>query len=292
MTGQLSSSSYPMTDGDFRRISEILKNEAGISLSESKKQLVSSRLSKRLRFLGLASFKEYCEALTSAQTAAEMRNFIKALTTNVTSFFREPHHFEYLRAHLLPRLADRASKGAPVRIWSAGCSGGQEPYTIAMVVREVIPRVHDLDVKILATDIDGEMLERARRGVYKESETENIPQEMLDKNFVNREGSDWEVVGSTKKLITFRELNLFKEWPMRRRFDVIFCRNVVIYFDVEDQISLWQRFASQLVSEGHLFIGHSERISGPMTAQFRSRGLTINQLDAEFTLASSMRATV
>lgn len=283
---------YPMTDADFRNIAEILKRETGICLSDGKKQLVSSRLSKRLRKLGLSSFRQYCEQLDSPGASEEMGCLVKALTTNVTNFFREPHHFEYLRSEILPGLAKKATNGGSVRIWSAGCSGGQEPYTLAMVLLEAMPRVLELDVKILATDIDPQMIERGRRGVYSVSDAENIPEKMKHKYFEPQADGGWLARGSMKDLITFNELNLFKAWPMQRCFDVIFCRNVVIYFDAPAQINLWEKFANYLVDEGHLFIGHSERITGPMTSHFVSRGLTINQLDAGFTPNSSLRSSV
>jgi chemotaxis protein methyltransferase CheR len=265
---------FVMTAEDFASIASILHATSGISLSPSKTSLVYSRLAKRLRILGLESFREYCKLVSGADGVDERQAMLAALTTNVTRFFREPHHFDYLRK-LMPDLAARAKRGGRVRIWSAGCSSGEEPYSIALTLLGVLPNANELDVKILATDIDPVILAKAKEGIYSREALEPVPAELrkyFDGVEANRKFSP---VSAVREMIAFRELNLIGPWPMTQKFDVIFCRNVAIYFDEPTQDKLFGRYAESLNPDGRLFIGHSERVND---ARFLSDGLTAYRL--------------
>ena len=266
---------YPLTAEDFRQIAAILHADAGIALSDAKATLVYSRLAKRLRSLRLASFSDYCALLTSAEGAAERQAMMAALTTNVTRFFREPHHFEDLRTKVLPPLLDGARRGGRLRIWSAGCSSGQEPYSIALTILSLMPDAGRHDIRILASDIDFNVVATAREGTYPEEAIDAIPA-ALRKSWLERGPSrgEWRMSEPVRALIAFRELNLMGEWPMKGPFDVIFCRNVAIYFDDRTQARIWERFARLVAPGGTLYIGHSERVSGPASALLETDGLT------------------
>ena len=255
---------FPFTWADFRQIAELVHSEAGIVLTETKVNLVYSRLAKRLRAIGLRTFRDYCSLIQGEEGVDERQAMIAAMTTNVTRFFREAHHFDYLRTRVLPGLLEGARKGGKVRVWSAGCSSGEEAYSIALTMLDLEPKAADMDVRILASDIDPEMLRRGSNGVYPVRQMGDIPQEMRRKWFSVVQGSggaDLEVGEDLHELVRFRELNLLRDWPMRGKFDVIFCRNVMIYFDDETQNSVWDRFAGILRPGGTLCIGHSERIA-------------------------------
>ena len=255
----------------------ILHSHAGIALAEGKAALVYSRLAKRLRSLGLRSFREYCALIEDHKEVDERQAMMAALTTNVTRYFREPHHFDHLRDVVMPALAERARKGGRVRLWSAACSNGQEPYSMAITVLSALPEAASLDVKILATDIDPNMVAEGKAGIYREDAIAPVPLEMRRKWFKKAPGG-WEVADELRQLVAFRELNLIGDWPMRGKFDAIFCRNVVIYFDEPTQERIWSRFAPLLEEGGALYIGHSERVTGPATAQFETTGLTTYSL--------------
>lgn len=268
---------FAFTRADFERVAGLLYAASGIHLVEAKATLVYSRLAKRLRTLRLASFRAYCDLVESPAGADERQAFLSALTTNVTRFFREPHHFEHLSARVLPALARAAAAGERVRLWSAGCSMGHEPYSMAMTVLEAIPDAARLDVKILASDIDPQVVEKARRGLYGAGDIEPVPAPLRARAF-SRAGEDrFEVRPEIRALISFRTLNLMDAWPMQGRFDVIFCRNVAIYFDDATQARLWTRFAERLTPEGRLYIGHSERANA---RGLISDGLTVYRLGA------------
>lgn len=268
---------YLLTMADFRQIAAILHDDAGISLSESKAALVYARLAKRLRILGLSSFRDYCAIVSSGDAVDERQKLVAALTTNVTKFFREKHHFDHLRQKVLPELIERARKGGQVRIWSAGCSNGQEAYSAALIILQMMPDVLDHDFKILASDIDPNMIAEGRIGAYAENAVEDVPAELRNRwlrRVRNGAETKWQVAEEARELVAFRELNLFARWPMKKPFDIIFCRNVAIYFDKDKQAELWARFAGVLVPGGHLYIGHSERISGPASDVFVNDGIT------------------
>jgi chemotaxis protein methyltransferase CheR len=274
---------FVFTAEDFRHIAHILHAHAGIALSEAKAALVYSRLAKRLRALGLGSFRDYCALIEGVGGVDERQAMTAALTTNVTRFFREPHHFDHLRDVVMPGLAERARAGGRVRLWSAACSNGQEPYSMAMTVLSVLPNAADLDVRILATDIDPNMVAEGVAGVYSEEALEAAPALLRHRWFDKSpaHGPDRFSASETlRRLVSFRELNLIGDWPMRGRFDVIFCRNVVIYFDDTTQEKVWSRFLPTMAPDATLYIGHSERVSGPAAARLSSSGLTTYRLAA------------
>jgi chemotaxis protein methyltransferase CheR len=243
---------------DFSALRALVKEHTGIHLTEQKRELVYGRLSRRLRALGLESFRTYRELLEKNE-GDELVQFCNAITTNLTSFFREAHHFQYLREQLLsPRAAD--PRGARrLRIWSAGCSTGEEPYSLAMTIHEALPDVRRWDVRILATDLDTDVLARGARGLYDEDRVRNLSPERIER-FFRRQGAGFAVRDELKDLISFRELNLMHTLPMKGPLDAIFCRNVVIYFDKDTQRQLFARVA-QLQGPGDiLFLGHSENL--------------------------------
>ena len=258
---------FAFTWADFRKIAAIVHAQSGIVLNESKANLVYSRLAKRLRIVGLRSFRDYCALVGSEDGIDERQAMLAAMTTNVTRFFREPHHFTYLETNVLPPLIAKARAGGRIRIWSAACSSGEEPYSIALTLLNLMPDAAEQDVLILASDLDPNMLARAEEGIYTSSQVESIPVELRRKWIESRklgDGIGYAVSAAPRSLLRFRELNLLDPWPMRGSFDVIFCRNVMIYFDEETQNGIWKRFAQILEPDGLLCIGHSERIAATM----------------------------
>jgi chemotaxis protein methyltransferase CheR len=276
--GSLVEGEFVFTAEDFRQIAQMLHAHAGIALNEGKAALVYSRLAKRLRMLGLRSFREYCALVEGVDGVDERQAMTAALTTNVTRFYREPHHFDDLRDRVMPELAARARAGGRVRLWSAACSNGQEPYSMALTVLSALPEAAELDVRILATDIDPNMVAQGHAGVYSEEALEPAPATLWRKYFDRADRGQWVAGAQLKRLVAFRELNLIGDWPMRGRFDVIFCRNVVIYFDDATQERVWSRFTPMMTPGATLYIGHSERVSGPATAQLHTAGLTTYRL--------------
>ncbi|WP_373635291.1 protein-glutamate O-methyltransferase CheR [Yoonia sp. SS1-5] len=271
-------SEYAFTDADFRQIAQMANEIYGLFLQDSKKPLVYSRLAKRLRALGLNSFREYCDLFRTTAGRDEQTHLLSALTTNVTHFFRENHHFEQLSTEILPRLIDAARRGEKVRIWSAACSAGQEAYCLAAAVVAACPDAGRFDIKILATDVDPNVLKIAETGRYPVDQLSAIPSEMRRTMVApTTSDDDFEINPKLRELVTFGELNLVGDWPMKRPFDVIFCRNAAIYFDQTTQARLWERFNTALKPMGYLMIGHSERLSGPATQYFKSIGVTAYQ---------------
>lgn len=271
--GDASSREFTFTRADFEAVARMLREEAGIELPDAKEPLVYSRLAKRLRALGLTAFSEYL-ALVSQPGSDEGMRMLSALTTNVTRFFREPHHFEDLRKTTLPPLAERARGGGRVRLWSAGCSTGMEPYSMALCLLEAMPDAADRDVRILATDIDPQVLETARAGRYPAEALSDAPRELVSRWFERADGDALVASPALKRVIAFKQLNLMREWPMKGPFDVIFCRNVAIYFDEDTQQVVWERLAALLAPGARLNIGHSERIAGPAAAMLAPDGVT------------------
>lgn len=252
---------FAFDERDFLALRALIKRATGIHLADSKQDLIYGRLSRRLRTLGLRSFAEYRRRLESDE--AELIEFINAMTTNLTAFFRERHHFDYLRDEVLRSLSAAAGGARRVRIWSAACSSGEEPYSIAMTVCEAIPDWRRWDIKILATDIDSQMLETARRGVYPEERVRGIGERRLREYFLERRDGalrQFQVAPELAQLVTFKQLNLTRELPMRGPLDVIFCRNVIIYFDKDTQRELFRRIASLQRPRDLLFLGHSESL--------------------------------
>lgn len=268
---------FRFTDEDFHGIAAILHAETGIALTPAKRSLVYSRLSKRLRLLGLPSFAAY-RRLVAAEGAVERREMLSALTTNLTRFFREPHHFDHLRAHVLPAALSEARGGGRVRLWSAACSTGQEPYSLALTLLALAPDAAKLDVKILATDIDPAVLAEAVSGEYEEAALAPVPRELRARFFAPSGPERWRAGEALRRLIVFRELNLTSpSWPMRGRFAAILCRNVAIYFDQPTQDRLWERLGQSVAPGGYLYIGHSERLTGPAASAFRNTAITTYQ---------------
>ena len=275
------SGEFLMTDSDFRRIAEILLTDTGIYLPKSKTGLVYSRLAKRLRTLGLRSFREYCALVSESAESDERQRMLAALTTNVTRFFREPHHFEHLRKDVLPPLVEQARRGGKIRIWSAACSNGAEPYSIGITLLSVMPDAASYDVKVLATDIDPNMVADGSRGIYGDKLLQAVPADLRLRWFTpgrDDDGKTWAAGEALQSIVAFRELNLIGAWPMRGKFDAIFCRNVVIYFEDETQARVWSRFAPYLTAGGRLYIGHSERLTGAAAALFDGDGITTYRL--------------
>lgn len=268
---------FPFTAADFRAIADLLYAASGIHLADAKATLVYSRIAKRVRKLGLDSFRDYCSLLKSDPDHPEHASMLSALTTNVTRFFREPHHFQHMASDLLPALIEKAKAGGRVRLWSAGCSAGHEPYSMAMTVLEAFPDAGRHDFRILATDIDPLVVDHARRGIYNGGDVEPIAAP-LRARFMTASGGSWKVTPAMSEIISFGSLNLMEEWPMRGKFDAIFCRNVAIYFDEPTQTRLFTRFARSLTADGRLYIGHSERSLIP---ELVSAGLTIYRLKGQ-----------
>lgn len=255
---------YLLTSRDFKKIAGLLREQSGIHLSEQKAALVYSRLTSRLRKLKLRSFTDYCTMLASPQGLQERSELVAALTTNVTSFFREPHHFDHLRTHVIEPMIGRVRAGGRMRLWSSACSTGEEAYSLALTLLAVMPDASQYDVKILATDIDQVVLETARSGVYATDSIESIPKPLCEKWTAPAEAPGTRRLrDEVKRLIAFRQLNLVGEWPMRGVFDAIFCRNVAIYFEAATQRAVWRRFHEYLGPEGRLYVGHSERVDSP-----------------------------
>lgn len=267
---------FLMSEKDFNLISELAYDYTGIVLGDHKQDMVYGRLARRMRDLGLNTFSDYC-ALISDPKAPEISRFINAITTNLTSFFREEHHFDFLRDKGLVEL-ERTNKDRKIRAWSAGCSTGEEPYSISMTLNEYLP-FKTWDVKILATDLDSNVLHKASQGIYDKERVDGLSKGRLKKWFLSdRNHTDIvKVAGCLQDLVRFKRLNLLESWPMKGRFDFIFCRNVMIYFNDETQQVLLNRFADVLKPRGYLFIGHSENLHDA-GKRFDSLGKTIYQL--------------
>ncbi|TAN40698.1 MAG: chemotaxis protein CheR [Nitrospirae bacterium] len=257
-----------LSDRDFQRLSHFIHEECGIKMAVPKKVMLEARLKKRLRVLGLETFDEYCDLLFSPLGMQQERlNMINVVTTNKTDFFREPRHFEYLLQQAIPELIRLCGAGMRRRlaVWSAGCSTGEEPYTLAMVLSEFAARTPGFNFSILATDISTAVLEKAVRGVYKEERLETVPQ-MYRKNYFmkskDRGRALVRVMPEVRSLVRFRRLNfLDHDFGMREHQDIIFCRNVIIYFDRPTQEKVLGRLCGHLIPGGYLFMGHSETLS-------------------------------
>lgn len=268
---------FHLTDRDFRTLSRLVYDRARIVLRPEKRELLYGRLAKRLRRLGFSSFAQYVDLIEGPDGETEIGEMMNAITTNLTSFFRERHHFDHLAKVALPDiLADAQARGtARLRLWSAGCSSGQEPYSIAMTVRDAIPNLSRWNLKILATDLDTKMIDTARQGLYPPHASDGIP-DALRRRYTARSGDGrTQMTEELRSLITFNPLNLMDDpWPMHGPFDVIFCRNVVIYFDKPTQAALFDRFADLLTDTGWLYVGHSESLFR-VTDRFQLVGQTV-----------------
>ncbi|MFK7876358.1 MAG: protein-glutamate O-methyltransferase CheR [Paracoccaceae bacterium] len=248
-----------LAEREFSKIAQIAYSEAGLVLEPAKRMIVQSRVRRRLSVLGMTNFETYCEFLNSASASSEIPDLITCLTTNVSSFFREAHHFDHLCNQIAPKLLAKMDANQPVRIWSAGCSNGQEPYSIKMALLDVDNRFEDPSCKILATDIDENVLKYAKTGQYTEEQLQGVEDRVRSKYFQKLNDLSYSVTANVRKNIVFNRLNLISEWPMRQKIDVIFCRNVMIYFDQVVQDSLAEKFSNALSDDGTIFVGHSER---------------------------------
>lgn len=256
-----------LSENDFRKISALVYEHCGINLHAGKKELVRARLAKRLRLGHFKTFPEYMRHVLKDATGHEFSILIDALSTNLTSFFREAPHFEFLSEDFLPALHQRKQKqrNLKIRAWSAGCSSGEEPYSIAITLLEAVAGRGRWDVKVLATDISTSMLQTARVGIYDKERAAPVPALLKNKYLVHRQANKekiFEVNRDLRQAVIFKYLNLMKDWPIKGRLDFIFCRNVMIYFDKPTQQRLISRFWDLLDSEGILFTGHSESLTG------------------------------
>ncbi|RLA23911.1 MAG: chemotaxis protein CheR [Gammaproteobacteria bacterium] len=262
---------------DFAILKRLSNQHSGIIVTDDKFDMFYARLSRRVRALGLTSFREYCQLLERG-SGPEFTEFINSVTTNLTSFFREKHHFDYLKNTLIPELIRKNSIQKRLRIWSAGCSTGEEVYSIAMTLLENLPDRKGWDIKILATDLDTNVLATAAKGVYSKERITGLDAATTRRWFLtdgDLSASQVRVHPDLQKLVTFKQLNLMApSWPMRGPFDIIFCRNVLIYFDSPTKEKLANRYGELIAPQGHLFIGHSESLHQLQTP-FKLIGKTI-----------------
>ena len=249
-----------MSDQVFAGFQRITLEQTGIELAEGKRAMIVNRFSRRLLALGLTCFEEYL-TLVADPHSEEALEFIETVTTNLTYFYRESHHFEVISKMVLPELARRTDPTKPIRIWSAACSSGQEPYTLAITVRES-EAAKDRLVRILCTDIDSKMVAATQAGCYRAEEMRGLSQERRDKWFERRADGRYDASELLRSLIICKRLNLFDNWPIRPGVDVIMCRNVLIYFNPDYQKKLLQKFSEVQNNGGYLFLGHSESIDG------------------------------
>jgi chemotaxis protein methyltransferase CheR len=270
-------SEFALGEREFERIRARLYEVAGISLSDAKRTLVIARLSRIVRTLRLPSFEAYMDFLERGGTGQDAQDFVNALTTNLTRFWREEHHFTHLEGYVGELIKNRASKR--LRIWSAGCSTGQEPYTIALGLLAKYPELRRWDLKILATDIDTSVIAKAATAVYPESELNGLSRERA-LMFERMADGHVRIPQAVSSLVSFKPLNLMAPWPMKGPFDAIFCRNVAIYFDKATQGEVFGRLGQILAPGGFLYIGHSENLGSGGSA-FRLVGKTIYQSRAE-----------
>ncbi len=277
----LDATARQLTDREFELLSALVLSQTGIALGPSKRALLQARLGKRLKALGLSKFLDYHRLLEQqGPEGEELGRFVDAVTTNKTEFFREPHHFAYLRDRLVPALEARVALGAErrVRVWSAGCSSGEEPYTIAIALADALGDEHRWDLKILASDISTDMLRRAETGTYSLDEVAAVPRMTLRRYFLRGTGANdgrVRVRPELRGLVAFRRINLLDAaWPIRTTFDVVFCRNVLIYFDRATQQRVLERLISFVNDGGLLMLGHSEGVYG-MVAGLQHVGNTV-----------------
>jgi chemotaxis protein methyltransferase CheR len=255
------------SDSEFKRVCDMVYDLAGIKLHEGKRALVQARLGKRMRQTGVANLGAYLDIVQKEGGQAELISMLDAISTNTTSFWREPAHFEHFISVALPRAVSHAKKSreSAVRVWSAGCSTGEEPYGLAMIMHDELRSSGVQDVKVLATDLSTHVLSIARNGVYPENRVRAVPPSFRDRYFEQVAQSHERMYGVTKEIramVHFARLNLMGSWPMKGPFDVIFCRNVMIYFDKATQAKLVGRYFQLLRSGGLLYIGHSESLTG------------------------------
>lgn len=267
---------FRFTRDDFDYLRKLVTETTGIIAGEDKYTMYYSRLARRLRKLGLSDFGEYRRFLNDNKDV-ELIELVNSVTTNLTSFFRENHHFEFITDTIVPALKKRGDRR--IRIWSAGCSTGEEPYSLAITLARAIPDYQRWDIRILATDLDSNVVSKAASGIYDISRVDGMDQSLLKQYFRRGTGTNEgyvRVKPELQSLISFQQLNLLHSWPINDPMDFIFCRNVVIYFDKPTKEKLVDRYASQLVDDGYLFMGHSESLY-KSTQRFKLLGKTIYQ---------------
>jgi chemotaxis protein methyltransferase CheR len=256
-----------LSDKDFARLKDFIYTQCGIRITDAKKTMLQTRLHKRLRSLKMASFCRYCDYLFSDQGSEdELVEMINVVTTNKTDFFREPSHFDYLANSVLPRLTSHGDFNRTIMVWSAGCSTGEEPYTLAMVLKEFIKDKRGFDFVVLATDISTKVLETAKTAIYDDRLITAIPEEFKKNYLLKSKNADkkvFRIAPELRRHVAFRRLNFMDEnFGFREKMDIIFCRNVIIYFDKATQEKLLAKFCSNLSPSGYLFLGHSETLLG------------------------------
>ena len=256
-----------LTEKEFLTISNLVYKHCGINLHDGKKELVRARLSKRLRTGNFRTFSDYIKYVLDDRTGEEFSMLIDVVSTNLTSFFREVQHFEFLQNKLLPEMLDRKQKNRDfkIRTWSAGCSSGEEPYSIAITLLDSVKEQDRWNIKVLATDISTRMLQSAQTGIYDGKRIEPVSPQQKNRYLMMRKENGqklFEVAPALRNIVFFNYLNLMQDWPIKGPLDFIFCRNVMIYFDKPTQQNLVSRFYDILGPGGTLFTGHSESLTG------------------------------
>jgi len=257
---------FEMSESDYTNFSTLIYRKAGINLHEGKKGLLKARLTKYLRKTRYRSLEEYYQCLMNDDTGEEMVHLLDVISTNLTYFFREPKHYDFLRGKALPQVAEickNLNKRA-IRVWSAGCSSGEEAYSLGIVLNEFIGPQEGIQIQILATDISTRVLKKASDGIYEKEKLEKIPYDLKSRYFqrgINKRSGYFRVKPQLRKLISFKRLNLIEPFPPGNTFHIIFCRNVMIYFDKQTQARIVEKFYGALEKEGFFFIGHSESLT-------------------------------
>lgn len=277
------SAQHTLDTRQFQFLCDLVYRETGIVLGEKKREMVYRRLMRRTRELKLACFSDYI-ALLKEESSSELPNFINAITTNLTSFFRENHHFDFLRDEYLPSLQRKSDGSSRVRIWSAGCSTGEEPYSIAITLMEAGIDRQFSDIRVLASDLDSEVLATASKGVYPANRVEKLPENIIKRYFLQGKADNADkvkVIPELQEMIAFKQFNFLSgNWPMRGPFDIIFCRNVLIYFDRDTQNAIVRKFIERLRLGGFIMFGHSESV-GKSHSALKMVGRTLFQKVAE-----------
>lgn len=266
---------FLFTEKDFNYLRKVSNEHSGIVVSDDKYDMYYARIAKRVRALGLSNFEEYCKYLHNNEEK-EFTNFINSITTNLTSFFREKMHFDYMVDNIIPEFKQNKSSNKKLRVWCAAASTGEEPYTIAMTLAEQFDR-RQWDISFLATDIDSNVLATAKQGVYESQRIANVPPASRKKWFSKGTGENEGTVRVVKELrdmVSFKRLNLIQEWPLKKQMDLIICRNVFIYFDGPTKEMILERFYDLLVDGGYLILGHSESIHS-MSSNYKTMGHTV-----------------
>jgi len=272
----MDSGEISLSDREFEAVRNKVYQLAGISMSDAKRTLVVSRLSKIIRRLNMDTFTAYLDHLDRGASGQDVQEFINALTTNLTRFFREDHHFDHLSEYIGKIVNDPANPNkSRLRLWSAGCSTGQEPYTIALNLLAAHPKLKTWDFKILATDIDTEVVKKAQTGIYKAGDLSGLSPER-SRMFDTKSDGTVQIPEQARSVVTFKTLNLMEDWPIRGPFDAIFCRNVAIYFNKPTQEKMFTRMGELLAPSAFLYIGHSENLNS-VADKFSLVGKTIYQ---------------